>query len=139
MGNSSKDNSANSGDASPADAPPSDSSTYSEGEKVLAYHGPRIYEAKVLLIFPLLIIFSPITIFSTFFSQFFSHCLYLFRIHQFRVCKEIQLLQSLTVSNRSALYFFCFRDSVQCFRVCIFMCFLKLLKFVEIVNSTYFN
>ncbi|KAL5075510.1 hypothetical protein RYX36_014494, partial [Vicia faba] len=25
----------------------SDSSTYSEGEKVLAYHGPRIYEAKV--------------------------------------------------------------------------------------------
>ncbi|CAI8609320.1 unnamed protein product [Vicia faba] len=48
MGNSSKDNSAvNSGDASPADAPPSDSSTYSEGEKVLAYHGPRIYEAKV--------------------------------------------------------------------------------------------
>ncbi|CAK8562453.1 unnamed protein product [Lathyrus sativus] len=47
MGNSSKDNSANSGDASPADVPPSDSSTYSEGEKVLAYHGPRIYEAKV--------------------------------------------------------------------------------------------
>nr|XP_004509101.1 protein MRG1 isoform X2 [Cicer arietinum] len=47
MGNSSKDDSANSGDASPGDVPPSDTSTYSEGEKVLAYHGPRIYEAKV--------------------------------------------------------------------------------------------
>ncbi|CAJ2635338.1 unnamed protein product [Trifolium pratense] len=47
MGNSSKDDSANSADASPGDVPSSDSRIYSAGEKVLAYHGPRIYEAKV--------------------------------------------------------------------------------------------
>ncbi|XP_061340003.1 protein MRG1 isoform X2 [Gastrolobium bilobum] len=47
MGNSSKDDSASSGDASAGDVPPSNSSLYSDGEKVLAYHGPRIYEAKV--------------------------------------------------------------------------------------------
>ncbi|XP_019446823.1 PREDICTED: protein MRG1-like isoform X1 [Lupinus angustifolius] len=47
MGNSSKDDSATSGDASPGDAQPSNSKLYSSGEKVLAYHGPRIYEAKV--------------------------------------------------------------------------------------------
>ncbi|KAG4943604.1 hypothetical protein JHK85_048250 [Glycine max] len=48
MGNSSKDNdSATSADASAGDIPPSNSGVYSEGEKVLAYHGPRIYEAKV--------------------------------------------------------------------------------------------
>ncbi|KAG4930673.1 hypothetical protein JHK84_047660 [Glycine max] len=47
MGNSSKDNdSATSADASAGDIPPSNSGVYSEGEKVLAYHGPRIYEAK---------------------------------------------------------------------------------------------
>ncbi|OIW09686.1 hypothetical protein TanjilG_06492 [Lupinus angustifolius] len=48
MGNSSKDDSATSGDASPGDAQPSNSKLYSSGEKVLAYHGPRIYEAKAL-------------------------------------------------------------------------------------------
>ncbi|KAF1872491.1 hypothetical protein Lal_00016792 [Lupinus albus] len=47
MGNSSKDDSATSGDASAGDAQPSNSKLYSSGEKVLAYHGPRIYEAKV--------------------------------------------------------------------------------------------
>ncbi|XP_004287991.1 PREDICTED: mortality factor 4-like protein 1 [Fragaria vesca subsp. vesca] len=51
MGNSSRDDSATDGDASSGgggDAPkPSNSSLYSEGEKILAYHGPRIYEAKV--------------------------------------------------------------------------------------------
>ncbi|XP_062102624.1 protein MRG1 isoform X2 [Humulus lupulus] len=47
MGNSSKDDSATDGDTSSGDAPPSKTSLYSEGEKVLAYHGPRIYEAKV--------------------------------------------------------------------------------------------
>ncbi|XP_014507498.1 protein MRG1 [Vigna radiata var. radiata] len=47
MGNSSKDDSATSADASAGDVQPSNSGVYSEGEKVLAYHGPRIYEAKV--------------------------------------------------------------------------------------------
>ncbi|PON46366.1 MRG [Trema orientale] len=47
MGNSSKDDSTTDGDTSGGDAPPSKSSLFSEGEKVLAYHGPRIYEAKV--------------------------------------------------------------------------------------------
>ncbi|KAL1333215.1 hypothetical protein HN51_061968 [Arachis hypogaea] len=47
MGNSSKDDSATSGDASAGDVQPANSSLYSEGERVLAYHGPRIYEAKV--------------------------------------------------------------------------------------------
>ncbi|KAI4315009.1 hypothetical protein L6164_027862 [Bauhinia variegata] len=46
MGNSSKDDSTTDGDTSGGDTPPSNSSRYSEGEKVLAYHGPRIYEAK---------------------------------------------------------------------------------------------
>ncbi|WVZ24167.1 hypothetical protein V8G54_002711 [Vigna mungo] len=46
MGNSSKDDSATSADASAGDVQPSNSGVYSEGEKVLAYHGPRIYEAK---------------------------------------------------------------------------------------------
>lgn len=46
MGNSSKDDSATDGDTSSGDTPPSNSGVYSEGEKVLAYHGPRIYEAK---------------------------------------------------------------------------------------------
>ncbi|XAR57757.1 hypothetical protein NMG60_11026009 [Bertholletia excelsa] len=44
---SSKDDSATDGDNSGGDLPDSNSSVYSEGEKVLAYHGPRIYEAKV--------------------------------------------------------------------------------------------
>ncbi|XP_054824616.1 protein MRG1 isoform X6 [Prosopis cineraria] len=47
MGNSSKDESTTDGDTSGGNTPPSNSSMYSEGEKVLAYHGPRIYEAKV--------------------------------------------------------------------------------------------
>ena len=49
MGNSSKDDSTTDGDTSGGDSPPSNSSLYSEGEKVLAYHGPRIYEAKAHL------------------------------------------------------------------------------------------
>ncbi|KAL6961439.1 Protein mrg1 [Sarracenia purpurea var. burkii] len=44
----SKDDSATDGDNSGGDLPKdSNSSLFSEGEKVLAYHGPRIYEAKV--------------------------------------------------------------------------------------------
>ncbi|CAL9002237.1 unnamed protein product [Prunus brigantina] len=46
MANSSRDDSPTDGDTSSGDAPPSNSSLYSEGEKILAYHGPRIYEAK---------------------------------------------------------------------------------------------
>ncbi|KAJ1421171.1 Mortality factor 4-like protein 1 [Sesbania bispinosa] len=61
MGNSSKDDSATSGDASAGDVQPSNSRLYSEGEKVLAYHGPRIYEAKAPLTsrLPLFIYFVP--------------------------------------------------------------------------------
>ncbi|XP_065873990.1 protein MRG1 [Euphorbia lathyris] len=47
MGSSSKDNSGSDGEASSGDAPPSNSCVFVEGERVLAYHGPRIYEAKV--------------------------------------------------------------------------------------------
>ncbi|KAL8251016.1 hypothetical protein R6Q59_034709 [Mikania micrantha] len=45
---SSKDDSATDGDKSTPNRrrPDSDSNLYSDGEKVLAYHGPRIYEAK---------------------------------------------------------------------------------------------
>ncbi|XP_047311254.1 protein MRG1-like isoform X1 [Impatiens glandulifera] len=46
MGNSKNDSVAD-GDNSGGDVPDSDTAIYSEGEKVLAYHGPRIYEAKV--------------------------------------------------------------------------------------------
>ncbi|KAJ4834603.1 hypothetical protein Tsubulata_024480 [Turnera subulata] len=49
MGSSSKDDSGSDGDASSGDAPPSNSNLFSEGERVLAYHGPRIYEAKASL------------------------------------------------------------------------------------------
>lgn len=48
---SSKDDSATDGDNSGGELPDSDSSLFSEGEKVLAYHGPRIYEAKVSFTF----------------------------------------------------------------------------------------
>ncbi|GAV74862.1 MRG domain-containing protein/Tudor-knot domain-containing protein [Cephalotus follicularis] len=48
MGSSSKDDSATDGDTSSGDTPPSNCSLFSEGERVLAYHGPRIYEAKAL-------------------------------------------------------------------------------------------
>ncbi|CAN1815117.1 Protein MRG1 [Linum perenne] len=47
MGNSSKDDSGSDGDAPSGDAPLPDSNHFTEGERVLAYHGPRIYEAKV--------------------------------------------------------------------------------------------
>lgn len=47
MGGSSKDeDSATDSDNSSGDLPESNSCLFSEGEKVLAYHGPRIYEAK---------------------------------------------------------------------------------------------
>lgn len=46
---SSKDDSATNIDSSGDDIPESNSSVYSEGERVLAYHGPRIYEAKACL------------------------------------------------------------------------------------------
>ncbi|CAN6680049.1 unnamed protein product [Malus baccata var. baccata] len=46
MGNSSTDDYATTGDGSCGDTPPLNSSIYSEGEKVLAYHGKRIYDAK---------------------------------------------------------------------------------------------
>ncbi|XP_052195306.1 protein MRG1 isoform X1 [Diospyros lotus] len=42
-----KDDSATDGDNSGGDLPNSVPSVFSEGERVLAYHGPRIYEAKV--------------------------------------------------------------------------------------------
>ncbi|GLT68838.1 hypothetical protein SLA2020_410350 [Shorea laevis] len=47
MGTSSKEEPASDADTSSGDAPPSDTTLFSEGERVLAYHGPRIYEAKV--------------------------------------------------------------------------------------------
>ncbi|KAI4324843.1 hypothetical protein MLD38_030295 [Melastoma candidum] len=50
MGSTSKDDCGSDGDNSSGGEPPSASDSqvlFSEGEKVLAYHGPRIYEAKV--------------------------------------------------------------------------------------------
>ncbi|XP_044470210.1 protein MRG1-like isoform X2 [Mangifera indica] len=47
MGSSSKEDTASDGDTSSRETPPPDSSLFSEGERVLAYHGPRVYEAKV--------------------------------------------------------------------------------------------
>lgn len=46
---SSKDYSDSDGETSSGDVPESKSSLFSEGERVLAYHGPRIYEAKACL------------------------------------------------------------------------------------------
>ncbi|KAK6258592.1 hypothetical protein SCA6_013066 [Theobroma cacao] len=46
MGSSSKEETATDADTSSGDTPPSNSNVFSEGERVLAYHGPRIYEAK---------------------------------------------------------------------------------------------
>ncbi|KAJ4962526.1 hypothetical protein NE237_022465 [Protea cynaroides] len=43
-----KDDAASDGDDSNGDPSASDTGVFSEGEKVLAFHGPRIYEAKVL-------------------------------------------------------------------------------------------
>ncbi|KAL4582212.1 hypothetical protein LXL04_006755 [Taraxacum kok-saghyz] len=50
---SSKDDSATDGDKSTGNRrrPDSNSNLFSDGEKVLAFHGPRIYEAKAFLIF----------------------------------------------------------------------------------------
>ncbi|KAE9449697.1 hypothetical protein C3L33_18402, partial [Rhododendron williamsianum] len=64
---SSKDDSATDGDNSGGELPDSDSSLFSEGEKVLAYHGPRIYEAKVSFTFT----------FSSFFFFPFPFCSFL--------------------------------------------------------------
>uniref|UniRef100_A0A2P2M337 Protein MRG1 isoform X3 n=1 Tax=Rhizophora mucronata TaxID=61149 RepID=A0A2P2M337_RHIMU len=47
MGSSSKDDSGSEGDTSSGDPAPSSPCLFAEGERVLAYHGPRIYEAKV--------------------------------------------------------------------------------------------
>lgn len=44
---SSKDDSASDSENSSGDVPESNSTSFDEGEKVLAYHGPKIYEAKV--------------------------------------------------------------------------------------------
>jgi mortality factor 4-like protein 1 len=44
---SSKDDAATDGDDSSGELPDSDSCLFTDGEKVLAYHGPLIYEAKV--------------------------------------------------------------------------------------------
>ncbi|KAF9678549.1 hypothetical protein SADUNF_Sadunf07G0046300 [Salix dunnii] len=49
MGSSSKDDSGSDAEASSGDKTPSNSGLFSEGERVLAYHGPRIYEAKASL------------------------------------------------------------------------------------------
>lgn len=43
---SSKDDSASDSENSSGDVPESNSTSFDEGEKVLAYHGPKIYEAK---------------------------------------------------------------------------------------------
>ncbi|GFP78936.1 mortality factor 4-like protein 1 [Phtheirospermum japonicum] len=52
MVSSSREESASDGENSFGDAPDFDTKKmFSEGEKVLAYHGPRIYEAKHALIF----------------------------------------------------------------------------------------
>ncbi|KAJ8764306.1 hypothetical protein K2173_006046 [Erythroxylum novogranatense] len=47
MGSSSKEESGTDAETSSGDAAPSVTGLFSEGERVLAYHGPRIYEAKV--------------------------------------------------------------------------------------------
>ncbi|KAH0718669.1 hypothetical protein KY285_014700 [Solanum tuberosum] len=48
----SKDNSSTDSENSSGDVPNSKPSLYFEGEKVLAYHGPRIYEAKACFFYP---------------------------------------------------------------------------------------
>ncbi|KAL4292012.1 hypothetical protein GQ457_14G003510 [Hibiscus cannabinus] len=47
MGSSLKEETTADADTLSRDTPPSDSNIFSEGERVLAYHGPCIYEAKV--------------------------------------------------------------------------------------------
>jgi len=47
MGSSSKEETASDGDTASGGASPSnDGRLFSEGERVLAYHGPRVYGAK---------------------------------------------------------------------------------------------
>lgn len=47
MGSSSKEETASDGDTASGGASPSDDGRlFSEGERVLAYHGPRVYGAK---------------------------------------------------------------------------------------------
>ena len=46
-----KDDSTTDADTSTGDLPESSSGIFADGEKVLAYHGPRIYEAKVSFFF----------------------------------------------------------------------------------------
>lgn len=49
MGNSSKDDSVADGETSSGDSQPPTPIVYAEGEKVLAFHGPHLYEAKARL------------------------------------------------------------------------------------------
>ena len=64
-----KDDSTTDADTSTGDLPASNSGTFSEGEKVLAYHGPRIYEAKV----------SFFCLFSRLFDFFFLYFIVFYR------------------------------------------------------------
>ncbi|CAH2076263.1 unnamed protein product [Thlaspi arvense] len=53
MGSSSKEETASDGDTTSGGASPSnDGRLFSEGERVLAYHGPRVYGAKANNITP---------------------------------------------------------------------------------------
>lgn len=52
------DDSATDSDDFNGDLPDSTSGLFVEGEKVLAYHGPRIYEAKVISLSPSFYIFQ---------------------------------------------------------------------------------
>lgn len=56
MGSSSKEDAGTDGDTSSGDTAPANSNLFSEGERVLAYHGPRVYEAKVSVFFLCVII-----------------------------------------------------------------------------------
>ncbi|GKU98894.1 hypothetical protein SLEP1_g11828 [Rubroshorea leprosula] len=82
MGTSSKEEQASDADTSSGDAPPSDTSLFFEGERVLAYHGPRIYKAKARLsplLFPFFI--SMISSYSLRFLIVFL--LYILHLHRF--------------------------------------------------------
>ena len=49
MGSSSKEDTASDGDTASGGASPSnDGRLFTEGERVLAYHGPRVYGAKAI-------------------------------------------------------------------------------------------
>lgn len=82
MGSSSKEDTASDGDTSSRETPPPDSSLFSEGERVLAYHGPCVYEAKAFLLsnlfsfnFPLPFNFQNESHFLTFLSCCFINSL----------------------------------------------------------------